>query len=234
MNAQIGLQAKRLTCSRGQQILSRNINFHLNSGELLLVEGPKGSGKTSLLRHLAALSSIDEGQILWQGSDIIGNYPAYWQDLHYLGHKQGIKLGLTVDENIKLASCLAEQQEACHSRLRGNDRGHRNDRGYGNDRSLFNENCESTLQLLNLDSYRYTLAAALSAGQKRRLALARLWITKKPLWILDEPLTALDKTSQEIFQHYLEQHLTMGGMCVLSSHQALPMTPSYTLRLPLC
>jgi len=133
--------------------------------------------------------------------------------LHYLGHQHGIKLGLTVEENLRLAVQLAASVGVSPS---------------------LTEQLDATFHLLQLGTHRHTLASALSAGQKRRLALARLWLINKPLWILDEPLTALDKASQELFLQHLEQHLLTGGMCVLSSHQALPITPSHTLKLPLC
>jgi len=203
----LSLQVRQLTCVRGQKILSRNIHFELSSGDLLLIEGRNGSGKTSLLRQLAALSTTETGRILWRGQDIHTCYPHYWQHLHYLGHSHGIKLGLTIEENLKLMASLAEMPISLSCQ-------------------------DAILQQLNLHTYQHTLAADLSAGQKRRLALARLWLIHKPLWILDEPLTALDRDSQALFLHHLDQHLTTGGMCILSSHSSLPVVPLVILRLP--
>lgn len=191
-----GLHADQICCIRQQKFLFQQLSFNLNPGELLIVEGQNGCGKSSLLRLLTGLAEPDQGNIYWQGSNIKRICYDYWPKLHYIGHTNGIKLGLTINENLKLAMYLAEHNASLHS-------------------------IENVLDCLQLKEEQHLLTKYLSAGKKRRLALARLFLIKKPLWILDEPFTALDAQSIEIIRDALERHLNQQGLCVISSHHAL-------------
>lgn len=206
MNVTTSLTTNKLCCVRQQRCLFANLSFELQAGEALFVEGPNGSGKSSLLRLLAGIATPDSGDVLW-------GVQAIQENLHYVGHANGIKLGLTVSENLELMQRLAMD---CRVALRAP----RND---------------EVLALLQLHPQKNKLAKHLSAGQRRRLALARLFLLPKPVWILDEPMTALDVATQATFLAEMEKHLEQGGIVVASSHQPITIhRASKTLRLPLC
>lgn len=171
-----------------------------------MVEGPNGSGKSTLLKLLTGLTSPPTGDIHWQGQSIL-HHPDYGQHLHYIGHLNGIKTGLTVLENLTFMHVLS---------------------GAALDTGI--------LDLLKLKDHQQVLSRELSAGQKRRLALARLFCIKKPLWIVDEPLTAIDAETQDLFLSALKNHLAQNGMAVISTHQPILLNDVSIkqLRLPLC
>lgn len=199
-----------LASIRQQRLLFKNLSLNLQQGDCLVIEGPNGSGKSSLLRILAGLALPTHGDIHWQGTPISTNRHAYYADMHYIGHLNGIKSGLTVTENLHLIIELA-----------------------GGDSTT---NIIPVLASLELQHHHHELARHLSAGQKRRLALAKLFCIKKSLWLLDEPLTALDTATQAIFMKQLEQHLQQGGIAVISTHQTISLQHATikTLKLPLC
>lgn len=192
------LQAFHLTCVRQQRCLFKELSFELTEGELLLVEGANGCGKSSLLRLVAGLSTPLSGEILWRQQSIQSIREAYHHSLHYLGHTNGIKWGLTVEENIRLTQQRLLQPDTL--------------------------SIDEILTELQLDTFKHTLASELSAGQKRRIALAKLFLFPKSLWIVDEPFTSLDVGTQTLFLAKLRQHLQQGGMAVMSSHHSLPAT----------
>lgn len=203
------LSIESLTCIREQRLLFSDLSLQLNPGDLLLIEGPNGSGKSTLLRLLTGLATPAAGHIYWQQQSIVNN-PAYCENMHYIGHLNGIKSGLTVSENLCLMQYLADKTASSdHSTL---------------------------LTTLGLLDHRHQLARHLSAGQKRRLTLAKLFCLKKPLWLLDEPLTAIDHAAESLFITHLEQHLQDGGMAVISTHHPIPLQyrSIKKLRLPLC
>lgn len=202
MANQSGLTINNITCIRQQQILFRDLNLQIHPGECLLIEGANGSGKTTLLKMLARLATPDSGNILWQGQDIQQYGHEYGAELHYVSHQQGIKLGLTIRENLRLAG-------------------------------LSDELVNNLLPVLHLAQHQHTLASALSAGQKRKLALLRLFVGSKKLWLLDEPLTTLDKFTQDWLLVNITAHLSQGGICVLSSHQPVDLKNPLQ-RLTLC
>lgn len=183
------LKIENLACQRREKLLFANISFELAQGKLLLVEGPNGCGKSSLLRLLAALTPAFKGTIYWHAKNIENLRTDFQQQLHYLGHKNGLKLGLTVKENLQLL-------QSCNRSLMAH---------------------EKICQELHLNPNQP--AECLSAGQKRRLALAKIFYSPKPLWILDEPCTSLDSQTQELFFFYLRNHLQNNGMAVMSTHQ---------------
>jgi len=210
MDTTMTLSVNQLGCLRERDLLFSNLSFHLQSGQMLLVEGANGSGKSTLLRLVAGLMSPTQGDVLWCHSSIYSAHDTFNEQLHYIGHQNGVKLGLTVAENLQLTKMLSEKEAPALD--------------------------QSVLTMLKLETLYHTLAKNLSAGQKRRLALAKLFISPKKLWVLDEPFTALDVDIQHYFLTKLEEHLAQGGMAVVSSHHpiALKNQSLQTLRLGTC
>lgn len=189
------LKAHDLKCVKGSTELFSNIHFQVESGEALVVEGSNGSGKTSLLRILCGFNYPAEGEISWCGTSI-AQHDEYQQQISYIGHASGVKLDLTVLENLIYAQ-----------RLVGSD---------------CNENkVKEIIRAVGLFKQRNVLTRKLSAGQKRRVALARLQLEERPVWILDEPLTALDKTFVKEFEMVLKNHLENNGMLIVTTHRDL-------------
>jgi len=173
---------------------------------MLVVEGPNGCGKTSLLRILTGLRLADGGEVLWRQQPIDRLAGDYFEQVNYVGHHDGIKNELSCLENLRLA------------------------RAMGVPSSL---DLDEVLEQVNLYAYGETEAGSLSAGQKRRLALARLLATDAMLWILDEPFTSLDKASMALFSGLFEQQLERRGVIVMTSHHdiSLPTQALQRLRL---
>lgn len=193
---QAPLAVVELECIRGDNLLFTGLNFQLHSHQLLQIEGANGSGKTSLLRILAGLSLASEGEVRWDGLDILKQRPAYFSQMAYLGHTLGVKADLSPLENLRIALALA---------------------GIAFDRDKV---CQD-LDKVGLAGREDIPARALSAGQKQRVALARLLACPAKLWIMDEPFTALDVSGVALVRSLLEAHLRQGGMAVLTSHQTV-------------
>jgi heme exporter protein A len=183
------LQGEDLSCTRDDRELFAGLGFAVHPGQVLLLEGNNGSGKTSLLRIICGFREPDTGAVLWCGDEIPQSQ--YYSDMAYVGHLDGIKKELTVLENLKLSQALSQV-----GRL----------------------TIQQALDKVQLSGYGDTLIQALSAGQKRRLSLARLLITYNILWILDEPFTSLDKQGIILIESLMTEHCTNGGMMVLTSH----------------
>jgi len=195
INSTSRLQGSDLSCVRDDRVLFEDLCFELNSGQALLLEGENGSGKTSLLRILCGFREPDAGQVWWCGNAI--NDSQYYEDMAYVGHLDGIKKELTSLENLKVSLALGQAGR------------------YSIPQAL------AKVQLANFDD---ALVQTLSAGQKRRLSLARLLITNNTLWILDEPFTSLDIQGITLIESLMAEHCKNGGMIVLTSHHdiALP------------
>jgi heme exporter protein A len=191
MDANETLHVTNLHCIRQQQPIFTSLSFQLQSHEILLIEGPNGSGKSSLLRLLTGISTSCDGDIFWCGNNIREIRDEYTKQVHYIGHTNGIKQGLTVVENLQLAQHLSQSTSSALLDI---------------------------LASLQLTAYKNALIKNLSAGQKRRVALARLFLISRKIWLLDEPLTALDSATQAFFLSQLESHLQHGGMAIMSSH----------------
>jgi len=188
-----------LSCYYDEECIFNNLNFSLAQGELLVITGPNGSGKTTLLKALAGLAPY-EGLVEWQGYSILENRPEYNNNVDYLGHLSPLKLHLSVIENILLATSLTTTHSSC----------------------FVQSQMRSLLIALGLAKITLTQPVkALSAGQKRRLALLILVLNQKSLWLLDEPLTALDHLGKESFAQLLNQHLNRGGMAVATTHHQI-------------
>ena len=188
-NNDIQLAATGLCCIRDDRVLFDRLSFKLLSGQVLLLEGKNGSGKTSLLRLLCGFREPDEGEIFWCGEPV--NESQFLSRMAYVGHMDGVKKELTVCENLRMS--LALSQPGRYS-------------------------IAEALDEVHLNAYDYVPVQSLSAGQKRRLSLARLLITDNDLWILDEPFTSLDKQGIAIIEKLMSEHVRRGGMIVLTSH----------------
>jgi len=202
------LTASNLGFSRGNNKLLENLSFSVNEGGLLLVSGPNGSGKTSLLRLLCGISTPDEGKISWNGRGICDLGEDYYRVMMYLGHLGGIKDDLTAIENLRISCALA---------------GNEIDEGQA----------KEALERIGLMGREMLPARVLSQGQRRRVALARLLVTHTKLWILDEPLTALDVTAIDMIRQLLEHNLSRGGLVVMTTHQEIEVAAVTTQHLVL-
>lgn len=192
------LQALDLDCRRGDRRLFNGLAFELAPGRLLRVAGANGSGKTSLLRLLAGLALPSAGEVQWRGRPILRQREAYARELFYLGHLGGLKEDLTPLENLRADAGLAGL--ACDGAA-----------------------LDQALAAWGLTRQRRLPVRLLSAGQRRRAALARLDVSTAALWILDEPFNALDTDAVARLGLRIAQHLEAGGLAVVTSHQALPL-----------
>lgn len=202
------LEARNLTCQRGDRVLFSGLNLSLSPGELLQVAGPNGSGKTSLLKILCGISSPIEGDILWAGKNTRKQGETFRENLLYIGHHNAVKEDLSALENLRIAATLAGEP-------------------------LTEAQALDALDRIGLRGREYLPAKVLSQGQKRRVTLARLLVSRAPLWILDEPLTALDVKAIDLIQSRLAEHLAAQGMVVLTTHQALDVPGIAPRRLDL-
>lgn len=197
----IGLAALDISCQRGGRTIFRDVSFSLTPGEALLVTGPNGAGKTSLLRQIAGLLPLAAGTLSLEGGDPDAVIPEL---CHYVGHANAVKASLSVEENLAFwADFLGARRP----------------------------DLEATLAAFGLAPLADLPAGLLSAGQKRRLGLARLLAATRPIWLLDEPQTSLDAASVELLNTALRNHLEAGGIAVVSSHAALPTKLAKQLAL---
>ncbi|WP_341898602.1 cytochrome c biogenesis heme-transporting ATPase CcmA [Ferrovibrio terrae] len=205
----MALAVEGLACIRGERQLFRDLTFRLAAGEALLLHGPNGSGKSSLLRLLAGFLPAADGRVLWDAVPISADADAHRARLLYLGHQDAVKPQLTATENLAFFARLqgvpaleAEQQAA------------------------------QALEAAGLARQRHLPARYLSAGQKHRVALARLLLTPALLWLLDEPTNALDSNAVEWLGTILQTHRARGGLVILASHVAVPLPAARQLALP--
>jgi len=185
------LSGQGLRCVRGGREVFSGLDFELSSGQALAVTGPNGAGKTSLLRLIAGLLALPGGSIDLEGGDGELTLP---EQAHYLGHRDALKPSLSVSENLSFwANFLGGERADAAASLAAVGLGH-------------------TAQLP---------AAVLSAGQRRRLSIARLLGVRRPIWLLDEPTSALDAAGQTMFATLMREHLGGGGMIVAATHAPL-------------
>lgn len=189
------LEADGLECVRGEQVLFSGLSFALATGSILQIEGPNGAGKTSLLRICCGLSLPETGEVRWRGERILANRADYLAELAYVGHLHGVKGELTPIENLRLAAAL------CHRST-----------GMAPERAL---------ERAGLAARADVLCRNLSAGQRRRVALARLLMMRALVWVLDEPVTAVDQRGVADIETLIVEHVGQGGLVLLTSHQAL-------------
>ncbi|WP_419810326.1 cytochrome c biogenesis heme-transporting ATPase CcmA [Bacterioplanoides sp.] len=195
----IDLQARQLYCERDDRVLFEHLDLQLQAGELLQLVGPNGAGKTTLLRLLAGLNRDYDGELLWQGQNLLDVYADYARQRLYMGHLSAVKKALTPIENLRWLTSAWSVSE---------------------------DDLWRALDEVQLFGYEETPCMQLSAGQQRRVGLARLALAEQgtgpaPLWILDEPFTALDKAGVSWLENRLQQHVESQGSVVITSHHAL-------------
>ena len=195
------LSGDKLSSVRGGRTLFADLSFCVAAGEALLVMGPNGAGKTTLLRTIAGLLQPATGRVVMQGG---AADQALSEQCHYVGHSNAVKTGLTVAENAGF-----------WSRFLGTGR----------------DGIAPALEAFGLSALRDIPAGYLSAGQKRRLGLARLLLADRPLWLLDEPTSSLDQAGQETLTTAVDAHLARGGMAVAATHLPLGFAKARELHL---
>jgi heme exporter protein A len=187
------LEARALSFHRQDEAVFGPLDFRLEAGELTLIEGDNGSGKTTLMRILTGLLRPEEGELLWRGE------PLTWDrcsgEVLFLGHQLGLKAELSPRENLAFAIGLHGQRNL--------------------------ERIDEALTLVGLTGYEDEAVRKLSAGQKKRVALARLLLIPASLWLLDEPYANLDRTGIELVNRLLEAHIAQGGAALVTSHGAV-------------
>lgn len=185
------LRAEDLTVARGGLPVLEGVSFTLKAGRALILRGPNGIGKTTLLRTLAGLQPPLKGRVSLEA-----------EAMAYAAHLDGIKAVLTVEENLRFWASV-----------------------FGTDRA------EAAMEAFELAPLRARAAGMLSAGQKRRLGLARLVVTGRPIWVLDEPTVSLDKSAVEMFGRVIRAHLGQGGMALMATHIELGLEEADVLEL---
>lgn len=197
------LIADQITAHRGGRAILSGLSFSIRSGESLLLTGPNGSGKTTLLRTIAGLNPPAAGAIRLEGGDDELD-PA--QQMHLVGHSNGIKASLTVRENLEFWERFLVDDDVAGG-------------------------VDTAMHRLGLTRLEQIPSGYLSAGQKRRLGLARLLVAKRPVWLLDEPSVSLDEASRNALAGLIAEHVAAGGIAVAATHVPLGMTGARELRL---
>ena len=195
------LDARGIVVFRGERLVLDGIDLCCAGGGAVLLTGPNGAGKSTLLRILAGLRAPDAGSLLWNGTPIRDDSLAHARRTAYLGHQDALKPGLTLAENLRLA-CIT---------------------GGGD--------LDPALRAVALSDLRDLPARLLSAGQKRRAALARVLLLGARLWLLDEPSLGLDAGAIDLLGALLARHRAEGGMVIATTHVPLPLPDAATLRL---
>ena len=190
------LNAENISVWRGDNLLLHNVSFSIDAGEIVQVLGTNGSGKTTLLRILCGIGIADDGVVLWRGEPVSRASDQFHAELLYLGHKSGIKSSLTPVENLLFFSELAGIKKSEHTQKK----------------------IHTALTELALEDKANIVCKNLSAGQQRRVSLARLILEPATLLVLDEPFTALDADGLRWVENQIALHVENGGAVVLTSH----------------
>lgn len=198
------LEARELLCERDDRILFSELSFRVNAGEWVQITGSNGAGKTTLLRLLTGLARPDAGEVCWQGQPLHQVRDSYHQELLWIGHQPGIKTRLSALENLRFFHHDGDTTQ-----------------------------CLSALAQAGLAGYEDIPVNQLSAGQQRRVALARLWLTCARLWILDEPFTAIDVNGVDRLTQRMAQHTEQGGIVIFTTHQPLNVETNKVRRIAL-
>ena len=192
------LEAREITCVRGERELFSKLNLQLSPGECLHIRGENGIGKTSLLRLLTGLASPEAGEILWGGRSIKVDAQDYHRKLLFLGHRDALKEDLTALENLLMYGAIDSI-------------------------AIAEEDALSSLWRFGLKGREDLPVSCLSAGQKKRVLMARMLTRRAQAWILDEPFNALDTQAVSELQELIAEHLESDGLVVLTSHQPLAL-----------
>ncbi|CAN5441798.1 cytochrome c biogenesis heme-transporting ATPase CcmA [soil metagenome] len=205
----MSLEARKLSCTRGERELFADVSFEVNPGDALRIVGTNGSGKTSMLRILCGLTPPVSGEVCWNGQNIKTLREEFCSQLVYLGHANGVKDDLLAWENVAVSCNLSGAK-------------------------ISREEAIKALEDLGLSGTVNLPAHVLSQGQRKRVALARLRFAESaPLWILDEPFAALDHQSIAELCVTLNAHLKRGGMVVFTTHQEIELAAARMLRVEL-
>lgn len=200
------LETRELTCERDDRCLIEALDLRVGAGDIVQVEGPNGSGKTTLLRVLCGLGEIEQGELFWRGE----RWPVARQqmlaEMLYMGHRPAIKGGLTALENLSWMAHLGTSVPS-------------------------SEQLGVVVDALGLAGLDDQPVSTLSAGQQRRVGLARLWLSNATLWILDEPFTAIDRAGVQRLEAQLQAHAEAGGAVIITSHHALEQPQIKRLQL---
>ena len=191
------LETVGLSCSRGDRLLFEDLELCIAAGEVVQVLGANGSGKTTLLRILCGLQPPTGGNLLWRGGKVAPGAPELRSEIQYIGHAGGVKLDLTPRENLDVAIALG-------ARPTGTTAG-------------------AALSRLEIGEFHRSPARTLSAGQRQRVALARLLTCAAAVWVLDEPFTALDARGVALVDEMLHEHVEDGGAALLTSHHPVAL-----------
>jgi len=195
----VKLSANDLTLIRGESCLFKDLSFTINAGELLVLEGQNGSGKTSLIRAMLGMLNFESGEVLWNDIPINKQRQEFHGSLIWLSHRTGLKKDLTLQENLHFEGAIRSKLDVDQSQI---------------------------LKKLNIFDLKDLPIRSMSAGQQRRVALARLLLFDAPIWLLDEPFTNLDDEGQNIVLDLINSHLSSGGICVIAAHQEFNINAS--------
>ena len=188
-------EIKNISCIRGNKLLFKNINFKINNKELLVIKGANGSGKTTLLKILSGLLKPISGSIIVNKKDMNLLKDEYFKYFEYIGHENAIKSALTVRENLNFYLKIKKD--------------------------LTKKNFEKAIKIFNLKNLLDVRIENLSSGEKRRVSLSRLILSKSKIWFLDEPTNGLDKINTLNFFKILKQHLQFNGLAIIASHDEI-------------
>lgn len=201
------LEARAVNCWRGERHILRDVSFTVRAGEFLKITGPNGVGKTTLLRIVCGLLPAESGTVEWRGRELRGTSDEFHVEMAYLGHLNSLKADLTAYENLRFLAGLRQALEPA--------------------------DIDAALDRVGILSRRDLQARSLSAGQKRRLALARLLLADAALWILDEPVTNLDTAGIALVEELISEHVARGGLALAAAHQRLLDDEPWLRRLEL-
>ena len=201
------LEARDINAWRGDRHLLRDVSFAVEPGEFLKITGPNGVGKTTLIRVVCGLLPAESGVVEWRGKPVTSSNDEYHADLAYLGHLNSLKADLTARENLRFLAGLRQ--------------------------SLADADVDAALDRVGILSRGDLAVRSLSAGQKRRLALARLLLSGALLWILDEPVTNLDVAGVGLVEDLVREHVGGGGLALAAAHQRLLDEEPFLRRLEL-